>query len=334
MRKILIGSLQIIVMDVYDIEESGKLTKVNHKPVNEEKDIDIVIESHPDVIEPDLRIIGRQVVTNTGKFVDVMAIDKDANVVIIEDKKSKVPREVIAQILDYAVWAETLKDHQLNKIAKENVKLYGHTTLAKMFEEWTGDDNPDWNENQKLYVVGEEIDNETKDMLSYLHRKGIQIFAKTLKFHERDDGKRQLIVDPIVVAKEKKQHKGKTTKRTEQDHINKGDNNCLEIYNIIKKQTLDLGDDVDINVVHSYVGFRRNSRGGRIFLSIKFRQNTLRVILYAGRTGNGLDDPNNMTEDHSNKVNRVITKFGNKEEIPELMRIIKQSYDLGAKVSN
>ena len=286
-------------MDVYDIEESGKLTKVNHKPVNEEKDIDIVIESHPDVIEPDLRIIGRQVVTNTGKFVDVMAIDKDANVVIIEDKKSKMPREVIAQILDYAVWAETLKDHNLNAIAKKNERLYGHKTLAKMFEEWAGDDDPDWNENQKLYVIGEDIDNETKDMLSYLHRKGIQIFAKTLKFHESDDGKRQLIVDPIVVAKEKKQHKGKTTiKKTEQDHINKGDANCLEIYNIIKKQTLDLGDDIDINVVHSYIGFRRSGRGGRNFLSIKFRQNTLRVILYAGRTGNDLDDPNNMTEDH------------------------------------
>ena len=85
-----------------------------------------------------------------------------------------------------------------------------------------------------------------------------------------------------------------------------------------------------MNVVHNYIGFRRNwgSPGGRNFLSIKFRQNRLRVILYAGRTGNDLDDPNNMTEDHSNKVNRVITKFGNKEEIPELIKIIKQSYDL------
>ena len=328
MRKILIGSLQIIVMDVYDIDESGELTKVNHKPVNEEKDIDNVIESHPDVIEPDLRIIGTQVETSTGKLVDVMAIDKEANVVIIEDKKSNMPRDVIAQILDYAVWAETLKADQLHDIAKKNSKLYGHTTLAKMFEEWTGDDDPDWNENQKLYVVGEDIDNETKDMLSYLHRRGIQIFAKTMKFHERDDGKDQLFVFPIVVGKEKKERKGKTIKRTEQDHINKGDNNCLEIYNIIKKQTLDLGDDIDINVVHSYIGFRRITKGGRNFLSIKFRQNTLRIILYAGSTGNDLDDPNNMTEDHSNKVNRVITKFGNKEEIPELIKIIKQSYDL------
>ena len=165
-----------------------------------------------------------------------MAIDKDANVVIIEDKKRKMPRDVIAQILDYAVWAETLKDHQLNEIAKKNGKLYGHKTLAKMFEEWTGDDDPDWNENQKLYVIGEDIDNETKDMLSYLHRKGIQIFAKTFRFHDRDDGKNQLFVFPVVVGKEKKEHKGKTTQRTEQDHMNKGDANCLEIYGIIKNK--------------------------------------------------------------------------------------------------
>ena len=315
-------------MDVYDIDESGKLTKFNHKPVNEESDIDDFIESNPDVIEPDLRIIGTQVETSTGKLVDVMAIDKDANVVIIEDKKRKMPRDVIAQILDYAVWAETLKDHQLNKIAEENGKLYGHKTLAKMFEEWTGDDDPDWNENQKLYVIGEDIDNETKDMLSYLHRKGIQIFAKKFRFHDRDDGKNQLFVIPVVVGKEKKERKGKTIKRTEQDHINKGDANCQEIYGIIKKQTLDLGDDIKTTIAQSYIGFRRITKGGRNFLSIKFRQNTLRIILYAGSTGNDLDDPNNMTEDHANKANRVVTKFGNKEEIPELIKIIKQSYDL------
>ena len=98
-----------------------------------------------------------------------------------------------------------------------------------------------------------------------------------------------------------------------------------------KKQTLDLGDDISLNVVDQYIGFRCKSKSrpaGRNFLSIKFRQNRLRVILYAGSTGNDLDDPNNMTEDHANKANRVVTKFGNKEEIPELIKIIKQSYDL------
>ena len=72
-------------MDVYDIDESGKLTKFEHKSIPRENIIDDFIESHPEIIEPDLKIIGRQVETDTGKFVDLMGIDKDANVVIIED---------------------------------------------------------------------------------------------------------------------------------------------------------------------------------------------------------------------------------------------------------
>jgi len=254
-----------------------------------------------------------------------MGIDKDANVVIIENKKGKAPRDVIAQILDYAVWAENRNSDELNQIAKRHDKLSGHKTLEKMFEDWTGDDDPDWNENQKLYVVGEEIDDETKTMISYLNRKGIQLFAKAIKFHEGAGGKRKLTVVPIVVEKEKnKERKEKTLKKTEQDHTDKGDKNCLEIYEIIKKQVFDLASDITMNVVHSYIGFRKK----RNFLSIKFRQNSLRIILYAGSDGNSLDDQNNMTEEHPNKVNRVITKFGNKEEIPELMKLIKQSYDI------
>jgi predicted transport protein len=312
-------------MVVYDIDESGKLTKFNHRPVSKEHEIDDFIEANPELIEPDLKIIGREVMTSTGKRVDLMGIDKDANVVIIEDKKGKAPREVIAQILDYAVWAENRKGDELNQIAKRHDKLSGHKTLEKMFEDWTGDDNPDWNEDQKLYVVGEKIDDETKTMISYLNRKGIKLFTKAIKFHEGPGGKRKLTVDPIVVEKEKnRERKERTLKKTEQDHTDKGDKNCLEIYEMIKKHVFDLASDITMNVVNSSIGFRKN----RNFLSIKFRQNRLRIILYAGPDGNGLDDQNNLTEEHSRKVNRVIPKFGNKEEIPKLMNLIKQSYDM------
>ena len=318
-------------MDVYDIDESGKLTKFEHKSIPRENIIDDFIESHPEIIEPDLKIIGRQVETDTGKFVDLMGIDKDANVVIIEDKKGRMPRDVVAQIIDYAVWAETRNSDQLNAIAKKNEKLEGHKTLEKMFEDWAGDDAPDWNENQKLYVIGEDIDDETKNMISYLNKKGIQLYAKIIKLHEGQDGKQKLTVFPVVVGKEKrKERKENATVRTEQDHINKGNSNVGKIYEIIKQQTLDLDDSIDLNVVKNYIGFRTNwgKKGGRNWFWIKFRQDRLRIIFFAGIDGNGLDDPENMTENHSEKSCRMIQNFSDKEKIPELMKLIKRSFEL------
>ena len=43
--------------------------------------------------------IGRQVVTEFGGKIDVMAIDESGNLIVIELKKNKTPREVITQLL-------------------------------------------------------------------------------------------------------------------------------------------------------------------------------------------------------------------------------------------
>jgi RecB family endonuclease NucS len=46
-------------------------------------------------------IIGEQVQTKSG-YLDFLGIDKNGNTVIIELKRDKLPREVIAQTIDYA----------------------------------------------------------------------------------------------------------------------------------------------------------------------------------------------------------------------------------------
>lgn len=63
--------------------------------------------------------IGRQIMADFSdhyKFPDLIGIDADGNVVIVELKKGKTPREVVAQILEYAAWAEKLTYEKLNII--------------------------------------------------------------------------------------------------------------------------------------------------------------------------------------------------------------------------
>ena len=56
----------------------------------------------------DLLLLGQQVATAYGHAIDILALDRDGNLVLLELKPGRTPRDVVAQVLDYASWAHGL----------------------------------------------------------------------------------------------------------------------------------------------------------------------------------------------------------------------------------
>ena len=54
-------------------------------------------------------LIGRQEDTGFGGRIDLLAIAPDGSLVLIELKRDRTPRDVVAQALDYASWVEKLR---------------------------------------------------------------------------------------------------------------------------------------------------------------------------------------------------------------------------------
>jgi RecB family endonuclease NucS len=75
-------------------------------------DLEEWIASDPSIVGPDLIIVGRQVATISGPL-DLLAVDRDGNLVVIELKRGMLPREALAQAMDYA---SDLADWDLEKI--------------------------------------------------------------------------------------------------------------------------------------------------------------------------------------------------------------------------
>ena len=112
-----------------------------------------------------------------------MGMDRDGNAVIIELKRGMTAREVTTQILDYAVWAERAGYDELNSIAKKkHLGKYKdlHGLLSSKFKSVP----EPWNENQKLYIVAEQIDEKTKAMAMYLRMRNVDINCVELNFYE------------------------------------------------------------------------------------------------------------------------------------------------------
>lgn len=187
-------------MGIHVVGKDGTLTEYKKIPVDKEEQIEDFIEEHPEILENDMFMIGRQVETPQKTRIDLLGLDKEGNLIIIELKKDKTPRDVVSQILEYAVWAENIQYEELNRIATTS-HITNHSSLMKKFEIEFESIPEFFNEKQKLYIVSEIIDEKTENVARYLKTRGVDISCIELNFYENNGQK--LADTRVVVGNEK-----------------------------------------------------------------------------------------------------------------------------------
>ncbi len=68
------------------------------------------------ILSNDWMIIGREVPTYASCRLDLLAIQPDGSLVLIELKRHRTPREVVAQSIDYASWLDDLTAERIVQI--------------------------------------------------------------------------------------------------------------------------------------------------------------------------------------------------------------------------
>lgn len=176
----------------------------------ENEDLEKWIKDNPIILGQDILIIGEQVRTKSGPL-DLLGIDKSGDLIIIELKRDKLPREVIAQALDYV---SDVSSWDLDKISDECLKFSGlplEDYLNENFDEIELDDLK-INENQRLLLVGFAIDEPLERMIEWLSNNfGVGVNAIILKYiHTRNNDEfiaRTMII-PEELEKERIRKKG------------------------------------------------------------------------------------------------------------------------------
>jgi RecB family endonuclease NucS len=110
-------------MRVFGIEPDGKFKEYVQTPFqvqHEEAILESWLEGNPDGIVEDgkLLIIGRQVSTNLGSVIDLLALDRRGDVVVVELKRDRTPRDTLAQALEYVSFVVQLDTEQLEAILR------------------------------------------------------------------------------------------------------------------------------------------------------------------------------------------------------------------------
>lgn len=147
--------------------EGKTLTRLSSSGIALESQLEDYIEADPTLLGERLLLIGRQVPTAHGGFVDLLALDEDGNVHVIELKRDKTPRDVVAQSLDYGSWVAELSHTDVVEIF-ENYRT--GIAFDEAFAEFFGTIAPDeLNASQVITIVAASVDAATERIVRFLN---------------------------------------------------------------------------------------------------------------------------------------------------------------------
>ncbi|MAS24458.1 MAG: hypothetical protein CMI08_11255 [Oceanospirillaceae bacterium] len=150
--------------------------------LDDENQLEELIVQDVSIINADWLLIGRQVRTSFDKRIDLLALDANGSVIIIELKRDKTPRDVVAQTIDYASWVETMQDNQLVDCYVEFAERHALPikSLDAAFKTKFGQPLADvsLNDSHQMVIVASELDASTERIITYLNdRHGVGINA-------------------------------------------------------------------------------------------------------------------------------------------------------------
>ena len=157
-------------MSLWRLNDDGTATAIDDKPLATEEQIEAAIASDPTLLGIDVLIIGRQTQTPSGPL-DLLALDSEGQPVVIENKRDKTPREVLAQTIDYAAWVAKLDFGEVDDIYAKYQASSGDagSDLAAAFEEHFDEELGSIGDVPRMIVVAAHLDDSTERMIEFLN---------------------------------------------------------------------------------------------------------------------------------------------------------------------
>ncbi|MGE7834937.1 endonuclease NucS domain-containing protein [Viridibacillus arvi] len=207
---------------------NDEIKKVFFSPIESERKLEDILVKDISILSEDILLIGRQIQTDYSKYIDMLAIDQNGNLLIIELKKNRTPRDVVAQAIDYASWVQNLSyDQILNMYEEKNNK-----PLEEAFAEKFDSSLPDkLNDTHQIMIVSAQLDSETERIINYLSNNfDVPINAVFFKYFEEGEQQfitRSWLLDPNIVDEKSSNTKveNKKEKWNKQDFVVNFENN-------------------------------------------------------------------------------------------------------------
>ena len=175
-------------------------------------DLEAWILTEPAILGSDIVIIGSQVQTRSGPL-DLLGIDFEGNTVVVELKRDMIPREALAQAIDYA---SDVAGWDVARLSEECLK-YKKQPLEEFLSENLPDEVPldalVLNRSQRLLLVGTSIEEALQRMIEWLSATyQMPVNALLLRYIQTEGGEeflaRTMVIPEEVERQAAKQRRG------------------------------------------------------------------------------------------------------------------------------
>ena len=199
---------------LWRVEDGERLSEITQSGLDLESRLQDWLARDISVLDPDLLVIGREVETDFGGYIDLLCLDGAGDVIVVELKRDKTPREITAQALDYGSWVVNLSNDRITAIAQAYL---GENNFEDAFKRQFGTDVPEiLNGSHRMLIIGSRIDASSERIINYLSDAyGVNINAATFQYFREPDGAeflaRVFLIEPSQV--EIRSHTRGTSKR-------------------------------------------------------------------------------------------------------------------------
>ena len=243
-------------MRVFSVEPDGGFTEYEQLPFetdHAEADLEQWLEANPGGILEDgpLLIIGRQVPTDLGKSIDLLGVDREGNVVVVELKRDRTPRDVIAQALEYAAFAAKLDAAALERILGEYRPDEPKGLAEQTREYFDQSEAIAFNKDQRIVIVGQQVTREIRQTALFLGAKGVRVTCVEFTFFQAADGGRLLSQEIVVGAEHARLQAQSPTRVTRAEFLESCDDNGKAVF----ARILDLADREGMSIRWGTSGF-------------------------------------------------------------------------------
>ncbi|MCT4373588.1 nuclease [Yangia mangrovi] len=157
-----------------------------------------MIVAQPRILSSEWMLIGRQVDTGYGGRIDLLAIAPDGSLVLVELKRDRTPREVVAQALDYAAWIDGL---DADDVAGVYRRFRNGRSLSSDFQQRFGQvlNEEMINQSHQVVIVAAALDASSERIVNYLNDRGVAINVLFFQVFDCDETQllsRAWLIDP------------------------------------------------------------------------------------------------------------------------------------------
>ena len=176
-------------LQMWALDEGGEVTRVAPlKSAPSEKDFEKTLAKKPDMLMPDLTLVGQQMTASGSSKLDLLGVDGEGRLVVFELKKELLRREAVAQVIDYASFLESMSDSELFELIENQDWSSLDIEQIEKFGDWYDANYPkrDLLRPVRMTVVGLGADDGASRMVEFLARHDLPLSIMTFHGYSHD----------------------------------------------------------------------------------------------------------------------------------------------------